>query len=200
MSKTTTQKRIDSTKQYVDTLMDSYSKLNVIRVDFAYKKDVETKKTEISLDEATQDFNRMLNNRRSKPSVFENQVGYIAKKEYTEDKGVHIHALFFYDGQKMQKDTFKASQIGEYWEHITEERGGVHYNCNKDKKKYKDIGIGMIDYKDTEKRKSLDKTIKYLCKDEQNIEQIKTDTNIRTKAYVRGTIPKSKDKLGRPRG
>ena len=197
MSKTTVQKRIDSTKQYVNTLMDLHSKLNVVRVDLGYKKDEETKKTEISLNEATQDFNRMLNNRRGKPSIFENQVGYIAKKEYTEDKGIHIHACFFYDGQKIQKDSFKASQIGEYWEQVTKERGGTHHNCNKNKKKYKDVGIGMIDYKDKDKRQNLEKTIEYLCKEEQGIESIKTNT--RTKAFIRGTMPKSKGKLGRPR-
>ena len=57
----------------------------------------------------------MLNNRRTKPSIFENMVGYIAKREYTEDKGPHIHTLFIYDGQKVSKDAFKGDQIGAYW-------------------------------------------------------------------------------------
>jgi len=198
MSKTTVQKRIDSTKQYVDTLMDLHSKLNVVRVDLGYKKDEETKKTEISLDEATQDFNRMLNNRRGKPSIFENQVGYIAKKEYTEDKGIHIHTCFFYDGQKIQKDSFKASQIGEYWEQITKERDGIHHNCNKDKKKYKNVGIGMVDYKDSEKRKVLDEiVIPYMCKDDQDIGALKG--NKRSKAFTRGIVTKKKSTKGRPR-
>jgi hypothetical protein len=40
----------------------------------------------------------MLNNTRSKPTVFGAMVGYITKKELGEDKGVHIHAAIIYNG------------------------------------------------------------------------------------------------------
>ena len=186
-------KRIKSTKEYIDALSEKYSKLNILRVDLSYKK---PHSDNMTLDTANSDFNRMMNNRRSKPSIFKEMVGHICKKEYTEDKGVHLHTVFFYDGQKVLKDILKADQIGEYWnKEITKEKGSYH-NCNR--KEYKTKGIGMLDHKDSKKRENLDKAVSYLCKDDyQDLEPIKI--NEKDRAFVRGTIPKSKKKLGRPR-
>ncbi len=185
-------KRLESTKKYIDKLQENNSKLNVVRVDLAYKK---PHSDDVTLEEATKDLERMFNNRRSKPTIFQDQVGYVCKKEYTKKRGVHFHAYFFYDGQKVQRSAFKADQIGQYWsEHITKEKGSYH-NCHRTK--YKKNGIGMLKYKDEEKRINLDSAISYLCKDEQDIEPIKT--NKKDRAFTRGTLPKSKGKIGRPR-
>ena len=192
-NKTKVNKRIESTIQYIDELSKVYSKLNIVRVDLAYKK---PHSTNVTLEDANKDFSHMLNNMRSKPKVFKDAVGYMCKREYTEDKGIHFHAIIIYDGQKVQKDTFKAEQIGKYWEQLTGEKGSYH-NCHRNK--YDKNGIGMLDHRDREKRKILDeKVISYLCKDEQAIETIKK--NKKTRAFTRGTIPKSKGNGGRPRG
>lgn len=189
----TVNKRLESTKEYIDALSANYSKLNVIRIDLSYKKPYSN---EITLDDANNDFNRMMNNRRSKPSVFKDQVGYVCKKEYTKDKGVHFHAVFFYNGQKVLKDMHKAEQIGDYWNQLTEEKGSFH-SCHRNK--YKNNGMGILDHHDSEKREKLDKAISYLCKeDHQSLEPVKSNRNDR--AFTRGTIPKSKGNIGRPRG
>ena len=185
-------KRFESTTQYIDKLQENNSKLNVIRVDLSYKKPYSD---DITLEDANRDLNRMLNNRRSKPTIFKNQVGYVCKKEYTEDRGVHFHTFFFYNGQKVLNSTLKAEEIGKYWgKHITEEKGSYH-NCHRNK--YNNDGIGMIDHTDNDKRKNLDTAILYLCKDAQDIAPIKENKNDR--AFTRGTMPKSKGKIGRPR-
>ena len=191
-------KRLDSTKKYIDALQDKYSKLNVVRVDLSYKKPFSD---DITLDDANNHFNRMLNNRRSKPSIFDNQVGYICKKEYTKDKGMHFHTIFFYDGQKIKNDTNKAIAIGKYWkEDITDKKGSYH-NCNiKAKKEYGDKnGVGMLEHKDIEKRKNLDIAVNYLCKDDgkQDIAPVKSNMNDR--AFARGRMPSPKSNMGRPR-
>lgn len=62
-------------------------------------------------NEANADFNRMMNNRRGKPSVFKNQVGYMCLKEHTEKKGVHFHTLFTFDGNKVQKDVHMGEEL-----------------------------------------------------------------------------------------
>jgi len=191
-------KRLDSTKKYIDALQDKYSKLNVVRVDLSYKKPYSD---DITLDDANNHFNRMLNNRRSKPSIFDNQVGYICKKEYTKDKGMHFHTIFFYDGQKIKNDTNKAIAIGKYWkEDITDKKGSYH-NCNiKAKKEYGDKnGVGMLEHKDIEKRKNLDIAVNYLCKDDgkQDIAPVKSNMNDR--AFARGRMPSPKSNIGRPR-
>jgi len=191
MSKNTkVNKRTQSNKAYIDSLQENYSKLNVIRVDLGYKHN-----SNISLEDANKDLNRLLNNRRSKPSVFEHNVGYSCKKEYTKDKGCHIHAFFMFDGQKVQKSTYKADQIGKYWDENITKGKGSHHNCHRNK--YKNNGIGMIEHSDSEKRENLDKAMEYLSKDEQSIETVSGNKKVR--AFIRGTIPKKKGNAGRPR-
>ena len=185
-------KRLESTKKYIDKLQENNSKLNIIRVDLSYKKPYSD---EIILEQANKDFDRLYNNMRSKPKIFRDKLGYIFKKEYTKDKGVHLHAIFIFDGQKVQKDIHKAKQIGKYWEKITKDKGTFH-NCNRND--YKQKGVGMLDHRDSEKRKILDEdVISYLCKDEQKLKEL--ENNKRVKAFTRGTIPKSKPNIGRPR-
>lgn len=189
-----TNKRLESAIEYVDALQEQYSKLNVIRVDLAYKKPYSD---DVTLDEATKDLDRMFNNMRSKPLIFDGKVGYICKKEYTEDRGVHLHTTLFFDGQKVQKDSFKADQIGKYWQDVITQGKGSYHNCNRGK--YEQSGIGMLDHRDSEKRKVLDeKVIAYLCKDEQHIGAV--SSNPKDRAFTRGIIPKkSKGNVGRPR-
>jgi len=192
-NKKNSNRRLVSAKQYIDTLSKDYSKLNIVRVDLSYKK---PHSDTMTLEEANKDINRIFNNTRSKPTVFKDKVGYLCKREYTPDKGVHFHAIFIYDGQKVQKSSFKADQIGAYWEQITAEKGSFH-NCHRNK--YARNGIGVLDYKDSDKRKILDEdVIAYLCKDEQEIKQVNEKKKVR--AFTRGTTPKSKGNMGRPRG
>ena len=189
-----TNKRIESTKEYMDELSKKYSKLNIVRVDLSYKK---PHSDNMTLEDANKDLNRMFNNMRSKPSIFKDKVGYVCKKEYTKDKGVHFHVIIIFNGQKVQQSAFKGKQIGEYWEQVTQDRGSFH-NCHYNK--YARNGIGMLDHTDKDKRKMLDEdVISYLCKDDekQDIKSIKK--NKKDRAFTRGTIPKSKGNMGRPR-
>lgn len=188
-------KRLNSTKKYIDNLQEQYSKLLVVRVDLGYTKECSEK---IELDDVNKDLKKMLNNRRSKPSTFRNNVGYICKKEYTEDKGVHLHTLFLYDGQKVQKDAHIADEIGKYWKESITNGRGVYHNCNRSK--YKDSGIGMLNHKDTEKREILDtKVVSYLCKDDERQDIAPVKSNKKDRAFVRGTIKKKISSVGRPR-
>lgn len=186
-------KQLISTENYINRLFLDNSKLNVARFDLGYKKPFSN---EITLEDANKDINKMLNNMRSKPSIFEHKKGYIIKREYTEAKGVHLHCVFFFDGNKILKDEHKVDKIGEYWNNeITKGRGSYH-NCNRNT--YKFEGTGMIDYKDTEKRKILlENVTSYLCEEKQSIESENDDKTNR--AFTRGTLPKEKSNKGRPR-
>jgi len=185
-------RRQASNEKYVDALQDRYSKLCVVRVDFGYKKD-ENNEVNVTLDEANKHIERLLANRRNN-SIFDNNVGYVIKTEYTEDKGVHNHAVLFFDGNKVQNDKYKGDQIGNYWETITKGNGSYH-NCNRSN--YKNNATGMLDYRDVEKREKLDNAMSYLVKEEQSIKAIKE--NEKCRAIRRGTVPKNKGNMGRPR-
>lgn len=188
-----TNRRLESTKKYIDDLSKKYSKLNVVRVDLGYTK--EDSKS-ITFEDASKDLNKMLNNTRSKPTVFGAMVGYITKKELGEDKGVHIHVAIIYNGNIVREDITKAQQIGEYWKNNITKGKGVFHNCSKNE--YKNKAVGVIDYKDKEKRKIFDeKVLTYLCKDEQSIDSLKT--NIKDRAFTRGIAKKIKSNAGRPR-
>lgn len=188
-----TNRRLESTKKYIDDLSKKYSKLNIVRVDLGYTK--EDSKS-ITFEDASKDLNKMLNNTRSKPTVFGAMVGYITKKELGEDKGVHIHVAIIYNGNIVREDITKAQQIGEYWKNNITKGKGVFHNCSKNE--YKNKAVGVIDYKDEEKRKIFDeKVLTYLCKDEQSIDSLKT--NIKDRAFTRGIAKKIKSNAGRPR-
>ena len=185
-------RRQASNEKYIDALQEKFSKVCVIRNDFGYKKD-ENNNVNITLDEANKHVNRFLSNRRNN-SVFDNNIGYIFKIEEGVDKGIHIHALILFNGNNVQNDKFKGDQLGQYWKKITNGKGSYH-NCNRNN--YKDNATGMLDYRDIEKRRKLDKAMAYLVKEEQSIETLKE--NEKDRAIRRGTIPKEKGNGGRPR-
>lgn len=185
-------RRQASNEKYVDALQNRYSKLCVIRDDFGFKKD-ENNQVNVTLQEANKYATTLLNNSRNN-STFDNMVGYIFKIEDGVDRGVHLHTLFFFDGNKVQNDKFKGEQLGKYWEKVTDGKGSYH-NCNRSD--YKEKATGMLDYRDTEKRRVLDKAMAYLAKDDQRVEALKE--NEKDRVIRRGTMPKEKGNKGRPR-
>jgi len=156
----------------------------------AYKKPYSN---HITLDEASKDLIWLLNNRRNNKNFFESFIGYVIKKEYSKEKGIHFHTFFFFDGQKVKKDSFKAIQISEYWCDKITQGEGSYYNCNFNQ--YPEHEIGMLLYDDTQKREYLDKAIEYLLKDEQHIE----GTDKKFRSIVRGTMQRVRSNMGRPR-
>ena len=162
MAKKKDERRLDSTKQYIDALSEQHSRLNIVRVDLGYKK---PHSENITLEDANKDLNRMFNNMRSKPTLFDSKIGFLIKREEGETKGPHAHITLLYNGQETQKGAYLVDEIGKYWNNdITQGRGSYH-NCNRNKYKYK--GVGMLNHADTEKREILDKYVaSYIYKDE----------------------------------
>ncbi len=195
MAFTKDKRRRISNESYLDNLQEKYSKVCVVRVDLEYAKNSETNKVEITLNEANKHINRLLNNRRNN-EIFDHNIGYLMKTEYGEDRNVHFHTFFFYDGQKVQKDMIKGEDIGKYWSQNITDGKGTYYNCNRND--YKDNhAIGMLDYRDTKKRRNLNNAMAYLVKEDQSIEGLKE--NGKDRSIRRGTIPKEKSTRGRPR-
>ena len=191
-SKTKTHRSVNN---YINSLHDQYSKILAIRVDLGYLKE---HSEQALLSDIKKDVKKLLDNRRGKPSIFQDQAGYVVKYENAPDKGPHAHALFLYDGQHVQKDAYIGDQIGKYWsENITAGKG-VHHNCNRDKDKYKDCGIGMINHADSHKRENLlNHVVPYMLKADQSIDDLRE--NGRERAITKGITPKPKSGAGRPR-
>lgn len=153
-------RRARKLKEYVNNLFSIYSRMLVIRIDLLYHGG------DVSLEQALADFAKLVNNRRHN-SVFEHQVGYIRRLEFGAVRDHHhFHVVFFFDGAKVRNDIYLAEKIGQYWRKVTEGRGHFH-NCNREKHKYRRLGVGMISHDDTVMRDNLMVALAYLTKKDQ---------------------------------
>ncbi len=93
----------------------------------------------------------------------------VEQGDRSDGGGYHIHAAYFFNGNEVQGDVYKAIQLGELWEDITHGQGYVH-SCNYDKEKYGDeCGIGRILRSDRAIRRHVHKVVRYLVKDAQHL-------------------------------
>jgi len=183
-----------STKVYIDRLFKRYSRMMVMRLDLEYLKNHVSK---LSVGDAQKDLKHFFNNMRSN-KLFTPLLGYIWRREWGLERGIHFHVVFFYDGSLAHKDEYIASKIGDYWKNRITAGKGMHFNCNRNKlNRYKRLGIGMIHHADVQKREHLLEAVQYLTKKEI-IFRPKDDGDFR--AYGKGNMPSDKtDGPGRPR-
>lgn len=196
-----------SCRRLINGCFNTWGKLLVIRIDFGFKIPLDIlnpsnhvsdlKSSFHSLDNLSilkEQMARFLNNRRHH-SLLNKIKGYILKFEHGIKKGFHIHAIFFLNGNKHEKDGYFANEFTAYWDKLTNGKGCT-YNCHMAKQKYKRIGIGMVRYTDTEKRAVLESCIQYLCKQDQYF-MFSSLKGIKTVQISR--VPSNHTKVGRPR-
>ena len=173
-----------SAVEYIEALFKHCcSKLLVLRLDLSYRHEVTRN---ITAEQAKEDLEHFLNNRRGNHKLFKHWAGYIRKLEWGPEKGLHFHLIIFYKGSKRCKDFYLAKALGEYWEKITDNRGN-YWNCNANKDEYWRLGIGMVDKNDEDKRKILtEDVVSYLVKSEQSLRAKKLGEG---KCFVRGIMP-----------
>ena len=147
---------------YVDAVVDRYSRTIIVRVDLYYRSEAQLR---LRVEHVLEDLDRLVRELGRNP-IFEHEIGYICGVEQGQERGYHIHAAFFFNGNEVRGDIYKAQQIGELWERIT--RGfGCFNSCNHSKDRYEDrLGIGMIRRNDHRARQHVQYAIRYLVKDE----------------------------------
>lgn len=188
---------------YIDELFCRFARLMVVRVDFHYLKveseDIDTNTAMVSgASRLNSDLQRMLNNARHKPALFEHLVGYLLKLESGDDRGAHVHCLLFFNGAYVCKDVWYAEEIGRYWRDTITQGDGTYWNCNSRKAKYKRLAVGMINHYDHDLKSNLKGVITYLCKVDQLIER---GDGSKMKGMRRGASPTRlyRSSAGRPR-
>jgi len=185
-------------------LIAKFARVLVLRMDFSLKRDMQTILKHASsmavpysrhdLVYLKRSMKRFKNNWRNN-KLLSDIEGYIFQYEYSHATGFHIHAYFFYDGNKHREDISIAQYISDYWEKTTRNRGST-YICNMAKDQYKYCGIGMIHYSDIEKQKILFKTFDYIVK----ADQFFFFTELKhCKRFQRSELPEPKAKSGRSR-
>ena len=195
----TSKKNYDGMMRYIDSLFEHHYQLLVVRVDLGYHLgNIITCQADIATKywEAKHDFQHLLNNAKAN-SLFEHVVGYVWSLEYGPDKGFHYHLMLFFDGAKVRQDVTLSRMVGDYWSYPITGNRGLYYNCNARKNEYSQCGIGMIDWKDTEKRNNLKNAAAYLIKVDHYARMLAPDNG---RVFGRGEIlPPRTEGPGRPR-
>lgn len=167
---------------YVEQLLNHYSRLLFVRVDLAYRKDSQHL---ISIADVDRHKKQLLKYLSNGDTCFANLQGYAWALEQGADKGYHIHLLLMYDGSKRQKDYYLADEVGKLWHQMT---GGVgyHFNCNTPEHKRQFIergklGVGMIHRKNPDEVDNALNVASYLVNPEKDSQMLLVKLpNIRT--------------------
>ena len=150
---------------YADAMVDRYSRTTIVRVDLYYRSDAQAR---LRVEHVFEDLDRLIK-KAKRSSIFEHATGYICVVEQGKDRGYHIHAAYFFNGNEVRGDVHRAVRIGELWERITHGQGYIN-SCNHDKEKYEDErGIGIIQRNDRTIRCNVHKAMRYLVKDAQHL-------------------------------
>lgn len=148
---------------YVNRVLDLYSRTVVVRVDLHYLTGAHAR---LRIEHVFKDLDGLIRARERDP-IFQHETGYICSVEQGDARGYHVHAAFFFNGAEVRSDFYKAQQIGELWEQLTAGRG-YYYSCNAEKDRYGDeVGIGTTRRDDIQTRRNVIKAIQYLAKETQ---------------------------------
>jgi hypothetical protein len=153
----------------------------------------------ISLVELKADWERLYGNMKGKRSIFKHLVGHVGRIEYSRDGGHHLHICFIFDGSEVQDHVGYSLKIAMYWKDVITEGRGYAFSCNLKAARggYRNVGVGMIDHYDTEKRKHLWTALSYFAKATQLV-RIKHAGKL--KMFLHGKIKElTGPKRGRPR-
>lgn len=158
------QQQID-VAEYVDWVLNRCARTVVVRVDLHYRAVVQSR---LRVEQVFDDLEALTRARERNP-IFQHETGYICSVEQGEERGIHIHAAFFFTGEHVWSDRYKAQQIGELWVETTRGQGYYH-SCNEDKESYGDTcGVGVVRRGDAHMRTNVIEAMRYLAKDGQHL-------------------------------
>ncbi|WP_312352349.1 inovirus-type Gp2 protein [Pseudomonas sp.] len=153
---------------YADALCELYSRITIVRVDFHYRCEAQVR---LRVEHVFDDLDELIAKHKRK-TIFEHLIAHIYSVEQGDKNdggGYHIHAAYFFNGNEVRGDVFKAIQLGELWGDITHGQGYGH-SCNHNKEQYGgECGIGRIERRDRSIRRHVHKVVKYLVKDAQHL-------------------------------
>ncbi|WP_272671565.1 MULTISPECIES: hypothetical protein [Providencia] len=165
-----------------DELFEYYSKLLMLRIDFAYRKDSKSFKYADTY-QITADMTWLIEQVNGISGI----VGFAWVLEYGEQHRYHIHAAFYINGQRHRKVWRFWEYISDIWEEVTEGEGYTHH-CEP-KPYYPVPGERVIEYSDEDGRSDMKYILSYLGKDSQRTER---------RIYQVSDIPTAKQ-IGRKR-
>lgn len=159
-------RNIDSVTKYLCDILDySNSRCEVIRMNMGY--DLLISRT-VTPEQAKEDFKKFLNNRRGKPTLFKNLVGYIWRMEYGVTTGIFFHVVWIFKNDKGQmKLQNLANDIGEYWIGFLKARAGTFQDCANGISGTNKIGVGEICRNNNKQIRTLQFIATYLAQKDE---------------------------------
>ena len=153
---------------YTDALVSLYSRTTIVRVNLYYRSEAQAR---LRVEHVFDDLQQLVTAHKRNP-IFEHLIGYIYSVEQgdrNDGQGYHIHAAYFFNGNVVCRDVWKATEIGGLWDDITRGQGYME-SCNHDKGRYGDkCGIGQIQRGDQAIRPHIHRAMKYLVKNAQHL-------------------------------
>ena len=189
------QRNLGEVHRLLDDLFTYYSKVLVVRLDLCFN---DTYAHQLQQSHITDYIAKFRNYSRCN-KIFDHMLTYMMKLEYGEQKGWHLHAMFFFDGNKVAEASYKAIQIGSYWVNtIVGQQLAYYFNCHE--REYDQNGIGRMEYHDEDKRRILNDVVAYFCKlDETTLNQFPQNQRS-PRTFFRGQLKINPNhKAGRPR-
>ena len=170
----TVRKSFNQIKDMISWLFIQYNKVIVVRLDFFLSPGDKNKN---NLDWLNRCFHTLKN---STIDSYKGYIGYMCGREYTPDRGVHLHCFLFLDANIVKNESDFSLKIGKRWKDIS---GGYYYPRNLDKNKLPDLGevLGKIEYWDLERIEKLIVCCKYLIKNNANRDWLIETGNIGNK-------------------
>ena len=167
-------------KNIIKCLFNQYSKIYICRFDFHFEYNDSR-----DLDKVNYLFKRLQNETVNNHYGY---LGYICIKEFSGTDGVHLHCLYFLNGNVHQSSAYFYQLLKNKWLKLG---GKSVYNRDYDKHKLPDRGggIGMIKYHELEKIFKLINLCKYFVKDVSHrdwLERLGYNTNrkLLTTGYI----------------
>ncbi|GAB1437297.1 inovirus-type Gp2 protein [Providencia sp.] len=147
-----------------DDLFEHYSKLLMLRIDFAYRKESDSFEYG-DTHQITSEITLLIEQVKN----ISGAVGFAWVLEYGEQHRFHIHAAFYINGQRHRKVWHFWEDIRDIWEEVTEGEGYA-YHCEP-KPYYPVRGERVIKYSDEDGRSDMKYILSYLGKDSQRTER-----------------------------
>ncbi|BDX20233.1 hypothetical protein MFKK_30430 [Halopseudomonas aestusnigri] len=154
-------RQAEDISEFVQRVMDRYSKTLVLRLNLYYR---ETAKQRLTIEQVFDDMNKLARARRTNP-IFEHLVASIIRVEQGEDQGFHLHVAFFFNGSQVWRHFRIAERIGELWAEITQGGGHWHDSSREWDGEEDDRGTGMFLRRDEKGRYAVASLMAYLVKD-----------------------------------
>lgn len=148
--------------------MSRYSRTTIIRLNLYYWSEAQAR---LRIEQVFDHLDALIS-KHGRHQTFEHLIGYtysVEQGDRNDGSGYHIHAAYFFNGNQVCRDVWKAIEISELWEEVTRGQGYAH-SCNHEKERYGDeCGIGLIQREDQSRRAHTHYAMKYLVKDDQHL-------------------------------